>query len=112
MNAGIESRPGPVKNRTTVERKSDREVVVTRTINGPARIVFEASQSRALQRWVTKSCHGPCVLRGGCACRRQYGLVFEHGAPSPPRSSARMWKWSRTSASLDQGRGEAGPSPR
>ncbi|PYP54740.1 MAG: ATPase, partial [Gemmatimonadetes bacterium] len=25
-----------MKNRTTVERKSDREVVVTRTINGPA----------------------------------------------------------------------------
>src|SRR6476469_9136938 len=42
MNARIESKPGPVKNRTTVERKSDREVVVTRTINGPARIVFEA----------------------------------------------------------------------
>ena len=29
MNAGIESKPGPVKNRTTVERTSDREVVVT-----------------------------------------------------------------------------------
>ena len=32
----------PMKNRTTVERKSDRELVVTRTFNGPARIVFEA----------------------------------------------------------------------
>ena len=32
----------PMKNRTTSERKSDRELVVTRTINGPARIVFEA----------------------------------------------------------------------
>jgi hypothetical protein len=42
MNPRIESEPGPVKNRTTVERKSDREVVVRRTINGPARIVFEA----------------------------------------------------------------------
>ena len=41
MTARIESRPGPVKNRTTVERKSDREVVVTRTVNGPARMVFE-----------------------------------------------------------------------
>ena len=28
--------------RTTLERKSDREMVVTRTINGPARLVFEA----------------------------------------------------------------------
>ena len=32
----------PMKTRTTVERKSDRELVVTRTINGPARLVFEA----------------------------------------------------------------------
>jgi hypothetical protein len=31
-----------MKNRTTVERKSGRELVVTRTFNGPARIVFEA----------------------------------------------------------------------
>ena len=41
MDARRESEPVSAKNRTTVERKSDREVVVTRTINGPARIVFE-----------------------------------------------------------------------
>ena len=39
MDARRESEPGLVK-RTTVERKSERELVVTRTINGPARIVF------------------------------------------------------------------------
>jgi len=57
MNARTESKPGPVKNRTTVERKSDREVVVTRTINGPARIVFEAWTKPELfkQWWVPKS---------------------------------------------------------
>jgi uncharacterized protein YndB with AHSA1/START domain len=32
----------PVKNPTTVERKSDRELVVTRIFNAPARLVFEA----------------------------------------------------------------------
>ena len=32
----------PAKPRTTVERTSDRELVVTRTIDGPARLVFEA----------------------------------------------------------------------
>ena len=42
MDARIGSEPTPMKNRTTVERKSERELVVTRTINGPARIVFEA----------------------------------------------------------------------
>jgi hypothetical protein len=42
MDARRGSEPTPMKNRTTVERKSEREIVVTRTVNGPARIVFEA----------------------------------------------------------------------
>ncbi len=48
--------PAP-KNPTTVERKSDREIVVTRTINGPARLVFEAWTRPELfkQWWVPKS---------------------------------------------------------
>jgi uncharacterized protein YndB with AHSA1/START domain len=41
-----------MKNRTTVERKSERELVVTRTFNGPARIVFEAwTKPELLKRW-------------------------------------------------------------
>jgi uncharacterized protein YndB with AHSA1/START domain len=46
-----------MKNRTTVERKSDRELVVTRTVNGPARIVFEAWTKPELfkQWWVPRS---------------------------------------------------------
>jgi uncharacterized protein YndB with AHSA1/START domain len=41
-----------VKNLTTVERKSDRELVTTRTIDGPARIVFEAWTTPELfKRW-------------------------------------------------------------
>jgi uncharacterized protein YndB with AHSA1/START domain len=46
-----------MKNRTTVERKSEREIVVTRTFNGPARIVFEAWTKPELfkQWWVPKS---------------------------------------------------------
>jgi uncharacterized protein YndB with AHSA1/START domain len=31
-----------MKNPTTVERKSERELVVSRTFNAPARTVFEA----------------------------------------------------------------------
>ena len=34
---------GRPMNRTTVERASDRELVVTRTFNGRARIVFAGS---------------------------------------------------------------------
>jgi uncharacterized protein YndB with AHSA1/START domain len=41
-----------MKNPTTVERRSDRELVVTRTFNGPARIVFDAwTNPELLKRW-------------------------------------------------------------
>jgi uncharacterized protein YndB with AHSA1/START domain len=44
--------------RTTMDRTSEREFVVTRTVEGPARIVFEAwSRPELFQRWwVPKSC--------------------------------------------------------
>src|ERR1700754_41928 len=47
----------PMKKRTTVERKSDRELVVKRTFNGPARIVFEAWTKPELfkQWWAPRS---------------------------------------------------------
>ena len=47
----------PMKNRTTVERTSERELVVTRTFNGPARLVFEAwtKPEQFRQWWVPKS---------------------------------------------------------
>jgi uncharacterized protein YndB with AHSA1/START domain len=57
MDANKEREAKTMKNRTTVERKSEREVVVTRTFNGPARIVFEAWTKPELfqQWWVPKS---------------------------------------------------------
>jgi len=57
MDARRESESAPLKNRTTVERKSERELVVTRTVNGPARIVFETWTKPELfkQWWVPKS---------------------------------------------------------
>ncbi len=40
------------KNQTTVERRSDRELVVTRTFNAPARIVFDAwTKPELVMRW-------------------------------------------------------------
>ena len=63
-----------MKNRTTVERKSERELVVTRTFNGPARLVFEAWTKPELFRqwWVPKSMGDvPAFLRNGCSCRGQ-----------------------------------------
>ena len=57
MDATRQSELAPMKNRTTVERKSQRELVVTRTFNGPARLVFEAWTKPELFRrwWVPKS---------------------------------------------------------
>ena len=82
MNARIESKPGPVKNRTTVERKSDREVVVTRIINGPARIVFEAfTKAELLERWWVPKSMGMKLLSCEVDARvgGKYRLVFDHG---------------------------------
>lgn len=45
------------ENRTEVQRKSERELVVTRTVNAPAHLVFEAWTKADLFRqwWVPKS---------------------------------------------------------
>ena len=47
----------PVMKRTTVQRKSDRELVVTRMFDAPARLVFEAWSRPELFKkwWVPKS---------------------------------------------------------
>ncbi|GJG89098.1 hypothetical protein tb265_42790 [Gemmatimonadetes bacterium T265] len=86
MNARIDSRPGPVTNRTTVERTSDREVVVTRTINGPARLVFEAfTKAELLERWWVPKSMGMTLLSCEVDARvgGKYRLVFDHGGPEP-----------------------------
>jgi uncharacterized protein YndB with AHSA1/START domain len=55
-----------MKNSTTVERKSERELVVSRTFNAPARLVFEAwTKPELLKRWavtVSSSATGPQSL--------------------------------------------------
>jgi uncharacterized protein YndB with AHSA1/START domain len=74
-----------VKNRTTVERKSDREVVVTRTINGPARIVFEAfTKAELLKRWWVPKSMGMTLLSCEVDARvgGKYRLVFAN-EPEP-----------------------------
>ena len=57
MAANSPSDPAAAKARTTVERTSDRELVVARTIDGPARIVFDAWAKPELFRhwWAPKS---------------------------------------------------------
>jgi uncharacterized protein YndB with AHSA1/START domain len=70
-----------VMNRTVVQRKSDRELVVTRTFNAPAHIVFEAWSKPELfkQWWVPKSV-GMSMLSCDMDIRTggKYRLVFSH----------------------------------
>ena len=52
-----------MKNRTTLERKSERELVVTRTFNGPPHIVFEAwTRPELLKRWWAPKSAGVSLL--------------------------------------------------
>jgi uncharacterized protein YndB with AHSA1/START domain len=52
MDARSESERNPLKNPTTVEHDSERELVIRRAFNGPARLVFEAwTKPELLMRW-------------------------------------------------------------
>jgi uncharacterized protein YndB with AHSA1/START domain len=75
-----------MKNRTTVERKSEREVVVTRTFNGPARIVFEAwTKPELLKRWWAPKSSGVSLLscEADARVRGRYRFEFGHDASKP-----------------------------
>ena len=72
-----------MKNRTTVERKSERELVVTRIFNGPARIVFEAwTKPELLKRWWAPKSTGVSLLSCEADVRvgGRYRLAFGHDA--------------------------------
>lgn len=85
MAATHGSNAAPAASRTTVERASDREVVVTRTINGPARLVFEAfTKAELFQRWWVPKSMGMTLLSCEIDARvgGKYRLVFDH-SPEP-----------------------------
>jgi uncharacterized protein YndB with AHSA1/START domain len=87
MVARRESEPAPMGNRTTSERRSDRELIVTRTFDAPARLVFEAWTTPELFRqwWVPKS-SGATLL----SCEQDvrvggsYRLEFAHPKAATP----------------------------
>jgi len=82
MDARKESEPARMKNPTKVERKSERELVVTRTINGPARLVFQAwTRPELFQRWWVPKSMGMSLLTCEMDVRvgGEYRLVFGVG---------------------------------
>lgn len=89
MDTGTPSLTNTTPHRMRVERASERELVVTRTINGPRHLVFEAwTRADLFQRWwvpkslgmTLRSCELD-VRTGG-----SYRLVFNH--PSAPEGMA------------------------
>lgn len=71
-----------MKNSTTVERVSDREILVTRTIDGPSRLVFKAwTRPELFMRWWVPKSMGMHLLSCEMDVRvgGQYRLVFAHG---------------------------------
>jgi uncharacterized protein YndB with AHSA1/START domain len=76
-----------MNNRTTVERTSDRELVATRTFNGPARLVFEAwTTPELIMRWWTPDSFGITFLSCEIDARTggSYRFVFSHASSEQP----------------------------
>lgn len=76
-----------MNNPTAVERKSERELVVTRTFNGPARMVFEAwTRPELFKRWWVPKSSGMTMLSCEMDVRAggTYRLVFSHPAFEKP----------------------------
>ncbi len=70
-----------------MERTSERELVVTRTVNGPARIVFEAwSKPELFKRWWVPKSFGISLLSCEMDVRvgGRYRLVLGHDASPTP----------------------------
>ena len=83
MGANTQSEPSVVTNRTTVERKSGRELVISRTFNGPARLVFEAwTRPELLKRWWAPKSFGITFISCEADVRTGGGYRFVFGHPS------------------------------
>ena len=82
-----DSASSAMPNRTTVERTSDREVVVTRTFDAPPHIVFEAwTTAELFERWWVPKSFGLTLLSCELDVRvgGTYRLVFTHPATAEP----------------------------
>lgn len=69
------------RHETTTTRQSDREVVITRTFNGPARLVFKAwITPELLMRWWTPASFGITFISCEADVRTggTYRFVFGH----------------------------------
>jgi uncharacterized protein YndB with AHSA1/START domain len=79
----------PAKNAATAERKSERELGVTRRVDGPARLVFEAWTKPELfiRWWAPKSC-GVTVISCELDVRTGGAYRLEMGHPASEQPMA------------------------
>lgn len=81
MDEGSDNEATPTNNRTVVERTSECELVVTRTVDAPSRLVFEAwTKADLFRRWWVPKSFGLTLLSCEMDVRvgGQYRLVFPH----------------------------------
>jgi uncharacterized protein YndB with AHSA1/START domain len=77
----------PENDPTIVERNADRELVVTRTFNAPARLVFEAwTRPELLMQWWAPKSFGVTFLSCEADVRAggAYRFVFSHPSQDQP----------------------------
>ena len=87
MDAGRQSDLAAGRASTTVERVSERELAVTRAVNGPARLVFEAwAKPELLQRWWAPRSFGVFLISYEADVRTggAYRLVMGHSSSEQP----------------------------
>jgi uncharacterized protein YndB with AHSA1/START domain len=74
-----------MKTETTTEQTSERELVTTRIINGPARLVFEAwTKPELFQRWWAPKSMGMAIVSCEMDVRVGGGYRLEIRHPSAP----------------------------
>lgn len=79
--------PTPGQNHTDVNRRSERELVITRTFDGPAELVFEAwTKPELLMLWWAPKSFGITFLSCEADVRTggSYRFVFGHPASDQP----------------------------
>lgn len=87
MDAKGQSDPVSGKNHTTVERKSERELIVTRTFDAPAKILFDAwTKPELLKQWWAPKSFGVFFISCEADVRAggAYRFVFGHAASEQP----------------------------
>lgn len=84
-----DSTAGATNGPTSVERRSDRELVVRRIIKGPARLVFEAwTKPELFKRWWVPTSFGVTLISYEADVRTggTYCLVMGHPSSEQPMS--------------------------